>query len=353
TVLRYGVNADSSFAYSRGMVWPLLRTLPNDTHASLMRRLNLNVLDLICADRMSVVKERVDEITLDGKMTVQSTVTFANNKQLSLQRILFPSVDQPALCEQYTLTNTGNKPVSVEVPATESVATTDATKGVYGAYDVISKVNGVTKILQPGEALTFDALFTAVKQGETLAAYDATDELSKRKDLISEYWGNLVLETPDPILNAMFAFAKIRGTESIYQTKGGLMHGPGGESYYAAIWANDQAEYINPFFPFLGNRVGNESALNSYMHFARFMNDDYAKVPSSIIAEGIDVWSGAGDRGDAAMIAYGAARYALARGDRKEAQQLWPLISWCLEYCKRNLNSEGVVASDSDELENR
>jgi hypothetical protein len=28
------------------------------------------------------------------------------------------------------------------------------------------------------------------------------------------------------------------------------MHGPGGESYYAAIWANDQAEYASPFFPF-------------------------------------------------------------------------------------------------------
>lgn len=353
TVLRYGVNADTSFTYSRGMVWPLLRTLPNDTHASLMRRLNLDVLALIQADRMPMTKERVDEISLDGKMTVQSTVTFANNKQLSLQRVLFPSVDQPAFCEQYTLTNTGSRPVAVEVPATESVATTDASKGVYGAYDVISKVNGVTKTLQPGEAVTFDALFTAVKQGETPAAYDGAKELNKRKDLISEYWGNLVLETPDPILNAMFAFAKIRGTESIYQTKGGLMHGPGGESYYAAIWANDQAEYINPFFPFLGNRVGNESALNSYMHFARFMNDDYTKVPSSIIAEGIDVWGGAGDRGDAAMIAYGAARYALARGDKKEAEQLWPLISWCLEYCKRNLNGEGVVASDSDELENR
>ena len=32
------------------------------------------------------------------------------------------------------------------------------------------------------------------------------------------------------------------------------MHGPGGESYYAAIWANDQAEYINPFFPYLDMR---------------------------------------------------------------------------------------------------
>lgn len=29
------------------------------------------------------------------------------------------------------------------------------------------------------------------------------------------------------------------------------MHGPGGESYYAAIWANDQAEYINPYFHLL------------------------------------------------------------------------------------------------------
>ncbi len=35
------------------------------------------------------------------------------------------------------------------------------------------------------------------------------------------------------------------------------------------------------------------------------------------------------------MIAYGAARYALAKADKKEAQELWPLIEWCLEYCKK------------------
>ncbi|MPM84778.1 hypothetical protein SDC9_131854 [bioreactor metagenome] len=131
------------------------------------------------------------------------------------------------------------------------------------------------------------------------------------------------------------------------------MHGPGGESYYAAIWANDQAEYINPFFPFLGYDTGNKSAYNSFRHFARFMNDAYKPIPSSIIAEGIDFWNGAGDRGDAAMIAYGVARYALTRGDRQEALDLWPLLEWCLEYCRRNLNEDGVVASDSDELENR
>lgn len=123
------------------------------------------------------------------------------------------------------------------------------------------------------------------------------------------------------------------------------MHSPGGESYYAAVWANDQAEYANPFFPFLGYDIGNASALNSFRLFARFMNSDYKPIPSSIIAEGKDTWNGAGDRGDAAMIAYGAARYALAKADKKEAQELWPLIEWCLEYCKRKINASGIVTS--------
>lgn len=45
----------------------------------------------------------------------------------------------------------------------------------------------------------------------------------------------------------------------------------------------------------------------------------------------------------ASMIAYGAARYALVRGDRAKAETLWPLIEWCLEYCRRKLN---VVITD-------
>ena len=69
--------------------------------------------------------------------------------------------------------------------------------------------------------------------------------------------------------------------------------------------------------------------------------------------EGEGFWNGAGDRGDQAMIAYGAGRFALARGERKTAEELWPLIEWCLEYSRRKIDKNGVVASDSDELENR
>ena len=354
TVLRYGVNADGSFELNKSMVWPMLRTIPNNTHASLMRRFAWNATDMVSVNGQSLSGEKVNKITLDGKMTVESTIGMPRNAEAELTRIIFPAVAKPAVYEKYILRNTGSSPLTVEVPESRAVVNTDPEKGVDGSYKLVSEIIGAaTKQLQPKEELVFYAAITGYKNGEAELKPDVEKELQERKELIAGFWDNLILETPDPVVNTMFAFAKIRGAESIYDTKGGLMHGPGGESYYAAIWANDQAEYINPFFPYLGYGAGNGSALNSFKHFARFMNPEYEKIPSSIIAEGIDVWGGAGDRGDAAMVAYGASRYALARGDKAEAEELWPLIEWCLEYCHRNLNDKGVVASDSDELEGR
>lgn len=354
TVLRYGVNADGSFELNKSMVWPMLRTIPNNTHASLMRRFAWNATDMVSVNGQSLSGEKVNKITLDGKMTVESTIGLSRNAKVELTRIIFPAVAKPAVYEKYILRNTSSSPLTVEVPESRAVISTDPEKGVDGSYKLVSEIIGAaTKQLHPKEELVFYAAITGYKNGEAELKPDVEKELQERKELIAGFWDNLILETPDPVVNTMFAFAKIRGAESIYDTKGGLMHGPGGESYYAAIWANDQAEYINPFFPYLGYEAGNGSALNSFKHFARFMNPEYEKIPSSIIAEGIDVWGGAGDRGDAAMVAYGASRYALARGDKAEAEELWPLIEWCLEYCHRNLNDKGVVASDSDELEGR
>lgn len=99
----------------------------------------------------------------------------------------------------------------------------------------------------------------------------------------------------------------------------------GGGAYYAALRANDQAGYANPFFAHLGDATAAESAVNSFRHFARYMNPEYKPIPSSIISEGEGFRHGAKDRGDTAMIAYGAARFALAYGKRETAEELWPL----------------------------
>lgn len=352
TVVRYGVDDEGNFLLNRGMVWPMLRTIPNDTHASLMRKLGWNPLENVLINNTQI-KEQVHRISLDGTMEVESDLS-TRQGVVGLTRILFPSTTQPMFCEKYVLKNKGNKAVTVEINQVKNVMTTAAEKGVNGSYQIIQALNGAAYTsLQPGQSVSFYAYTAGYEQGEPEVTPDIESELSKRQAFIQELWGKLVLNTPDPVINTMFAFAKIRGAESIYDTACGLLHGPGGESYYAAIWANDQAEYINPFFPFLGYDKGNQSALNAYLQFARFMNDAYKPLPSSIIAEGTDVWGGAGDRGDAAMIAYGASRYALERGSKEEAEQLWPLIEWCLEYCHRKVNADGVVASDSDELEGR
>lgn len=364
-VLRYGVESDGSFTLERSLIWPMLRTVPNNTHASLMRRFAVDYPSLLIVNGRTLQQEEVRTIRLDGRLIVTSEYSIGKHingalekqstaKDVEVTRVFFPSTVSPMLCERYSIKNIGRKAITLNIPEERSVYHTDAAKGTDGSYTLVSAVqNSGSATLAPGEEYTFYASVQGYKEGQSEIVPDIIKEEKNRMDFVKRMWSGLRFECPDDIINTMFAFAKVRACESIYRTKGGLMHGPGGESYYAAIWANDQAEYINPFFPFIGYGTGRESALNSYLHFARFMNDGYKPIPSSIIAEGTDIWDGAGDRGDAAMIAYGASRYLLARADIDEARQLWPLIKWCLEYCRRHINADGVVASDSDELEGR
>ena len=349
-VLRYGIAADGSFHATRSLVWPMLRTIPNNTHASLTRRFGQDGFDRITVNYKPVGTDNVSAITLNGALIVKSKA----GNSIELTRQYFPSVDQPVYNEWYTIKNTSAGNLVVEIPESHEIYTTDPAKGTEGSYAIHADLMRAGHFnLRTNDSVSFSIIYSGVKAQEPVPAVTIEAEKNKRMAFIQEVWHNLILETPDTVLNKEFAFAKIRASESIYETRNGPMHGPGGESYYAAIWANDQAEYIGPFFPYLGYDYGNKASLNAYLQFAKFMNDAYKPIPSSVIAEGTDIWAGAGDRGDAAMIAYGASRYALASGDIGQAKQLWPLIKWCLEYCRRKLNEAGVVSSDADELEGR
>jgi hypothetical protein len=350
-VLRWAINADGVLDLDRSLVFPMLRTIPNDTHASLMHRLNTDITSMVSVEEKSLYNEATKFVEIDGMFRVVSIF----DEAVEVERIIFPSMDKPFMCERYVLKNLQDDEVTVYIPEFKQNITTLPECGVDGSYLISASIQGAgTYKLKSGESLTFDAVFQACRLTEAPQVADVDAEYAARRAFVeNDIDSALILATPDQVVNTMFRYAKIRASESIFKTSGGYMHAPGGESYYAAIWANDQAEYVNPFFPYLGYAVGNESAMNSFRHFARFMNDEWKPIPSSIIAEGKDIWNGAGDRGDAAMIAYGVSRYALAMGDRTVAKELWPLIEWCLEYCDRKLNDGGVVTSDTDELENR
>lgn len=366
-VTRWNIDGNRNFSQERSLVFPMLRTIPNNTHASLMQRIQTDIVSLLGVNGLTPVQLGTQKVTINGALQVVSlygiggTNTGAARKRapspaVEITYTGFPSTTLPMMCETYVVKNITNRSLTVSVPEFVQKIKTDPTKGVDGTYIIQAQIYGDgTYKLDPGKSIEFSAAFQAYREKtEQALVPDVKVEYAKRMDYItSSIDGALVLETPEKVIDTEFRFAKIRASESIYRTKGGLMHGPGGESYYAAIWANDQSEYVNPLFPFMGYDVGNESAVNCYRHFARFMNDEYRKIPSSIIAEGFDTWGGAGDRGDAAMNAHGATRYLLTRGSVEEAKELWPFIKWCLEYTRRQLNEAGVPRSDSDELEGR
>ncbi len=365
TVLRWGVDGEGGFDLERSLIFPMLRTIPNDTHGSLIRRVATDIPSMLMVNGRGINREKVVSVALDGKLEVLSqfaidtydvgkSVQDAPKYVIELARTVSPSPSKALLCESYTIKNISSKDITVNIPTLDISYNTDPKYGVEGSYSINQKIqDSGLRYLKAGESTTFYSYIEASKQGQAHDKIDVAAEIAARDNFVDKMWSAMELDTPDDNIDRMFDFAKVRAAESIYKTKGGYMHGPGGERYYAAIWANDQAEYINPMFPFLGYDIGNQSAMNSFAHFARYMNDEYKPIPSSIIAEGIDYWNGAGDRGDAAMIAYGAARYALASGSKEQALELWPLIEWCLEYNRLKLTSDGVVASDSDELEGR
>lgn len=267
-VIHYGKNSDGSFIIRRDIVWPMLRTIPNNTHASLIRSYAIDPVKMIYIDQKLIAHEKVEIIRLDGKVSVNSLP----DGKIRLMRSLFPSTDQPAYYEKYELTNIYSRPLTLEIPEISNTLFTLPEQGVSGSYTLRVHTEGHgTFVIQPGERKIFYLVFSGTPAGQEYRTVNPARELHKRDSLMALFGQNLILETPDSVLNTMFAFAKIRAAESIFETAGGPMHGPGGLRYYAAIWANDQAEYINPFFPFLGYDYGNASAMNAFRHFARFM----------------------------------------------------------------------------------
>lgn len=361
--MQYGVGENAKPNFSRTLVFPTFRMLPVRTIAHMTYNVEDNDLPrILINDKLfkggvynaavaTDMPERVIRITQKGIMDVYSEI---GKDGLQLRRTYFPSVDKSIAIEKMVFTNHSKQPLKIEMEYLRREVRPAAERSTPDQHKfIISTIGEGLKTLQPGDSVAFAITYQAVREGEQSITVNVNAEEQARKKRVNQILSKLILETPDATLNTMFAFAKIRGTESIYKTKGGYMHGPGGLRYYAAIWANDQAEYINPFFAFLGDTVGNKSAMNAYQIFAKYMNPQYKPIPSSIIAEGDATWQGAGDRGDMAMIAYGAGRYALAYGNLDSAKALWPLIEWCLEYCHQKLNNEGVVWSNKDELEGR
>ena len=279
------------------------------------------------------------------------TITHGPLDGIIVQRHLFPCENEPALLERWSIINFSNAPVGLECVTEEDTSTVACYDGE--ALVSLKIIEGTSLLVRPGEFGNITLAFVAHKKNANPKVINVPDEAALRERRWKALSEKLVLTTPDPVLNRAFEFAKWRAAESLFHTKMGLVHSPGGGRYYGGVWANDQAEYANPLFGYLGDVLCHEASVNCYEKFATELSSRFRPLPSSFEVEGDVIWRSCGDRGDAAMIASGASRYALARGEKAMAEKLWPLIVWCLEFCRRKTDERGIVLSDTDELEGR
>ena len=346
-IVTYGVDEKGVLRLARELYYPQMRVRPRDTYGTLHAYHSEDERQVFAVDG-SVVEECPEKFRFDG---VLCSVSTDSTRTLCITRWMFPCVNTSAYMEHTVVENISGHTCEVSV---EAVCRTGYVRGAAGVYQIKTAGTPVRVVLAPGESFQNDLCFSAGLHTEALPVPDGAAELSLRQSMVHKLCdGSLILDCPDRELVQFFRLAKLRAAESIFDTVEGPLHSPGGGPYYAAVWTNDQAEYAGPFFPFMGCERANKASLNAYQLFARFMSPDMNPIPSSIIDEGRDFWAGAGDRGDAAMYLYGCARYLLAMGDVSLAKELFWTIQWAADYCLSRRTENGIIASDSDELEGR
>ena len=343
-VVKYGMT-EEGFVLLHHPVYPTLRTRPNNTHASYQLDIPDSFMPRLVVNGEKAA-ETLTRVEIDGTLILECTAG-----DLAVTHVCYPSTEYRVTYEAVTVKNNGASPV--KLTATTYGGEVDQKMGPMGINITEVFTDFADTVLESGAEYTYYITICGRVANEAPVNICPADEYRARIRNIERLITPMKLDTGNATLDTMFRFAKLRAGESVFDTMYGLMHSPGGFSYYAATWCNDQVEYAGPYFAYTGDDDLLEASMNAYRMYMPFMSNRYEPIPSSVIAEGVDYWNGAGDRGDAAMYLYGASRFALTTGRTDYAEELLPAIEWCAEYCKRKINEGGVVASDRDELEGR
>ncbi len=347
-ILKYGVDGNGLLFISHHPVFPSIRRRKNDTHGSYQTDIPKNLMPHLLINNKEPEQKPVKFI-IDGTLKA----VCETGKGINIEHQCYPDESAKICYEKITVINNTDKDTELDIKA-EKITEAHRETGCMGIciMEIYCSETG-SHIIRAGEKFDFYISIAGRLANEKKYNPNPKEALTGRYKKIERLTSTLCIDSGNAVLDTLFTFANIRSGESVFTTKAGNLHSPGGQSYYAAVWCNDEVEYAGPHFAYRGDEALIKASSNAYNLYKPFMSDEYLPIPSSIIAEGIDFWNGAGDRGDAAMYLYGASRFALTCGRREISENLWEAIKWCAEYCRRMINENGVVISDSDELENR
>lgn len=324
-IVKYGVDNNNNVSISRRLIFPMFRIQPDVTTSSYQFEDNSKPINF--------GNEKFVKVEINGLLSI-----FTETDDFKIVHRFYPSTTHPIAYERIEIT----KKTQRRLPPIKRNVRINSTLGcegwIYTDRLAYQKENVIT--------FAYNTRFCNEK------IIKEKDSYEKRQIKVEELLQECDLTTGSEIIDTMFAFAKIRAGEAIFNTRNGKIHCPCGGNYYAAIWANDQCEYSTPWFAFTNDKNEIEAAKNSMEWFERYMNDCGKPLVSSIISEGTDYWNQAKDRGDSEMYLYGNTRFYLTRGERPDKRHL-NMLQWAATYIESQILESGIVYSDTDELENR
>lgn len=283
-------------------------------------------------------------VAFDGMLTL----TYPVCEGMAVTRTIYPSMTRALVLDEWQLRNTTDKQVAVTVASERMV------KPVHDPIACVWICQGLESTpVKPGGVVSFAASLQAGLASEPDPVFDVAAERAARRSLTEAAWrGPGRLETPDPALDAAFALQKFHVLECPIETVKGVITHNGSLIYSPGIWANDPVEYSSPLFPFFGDAGLNSAGMNMY----RVWQDHCIKngiIPFPGSFEGPGLKLAQRERGDDAMVLYGLSKFLLFHGDRAAAEELWPLIEFSAASVLRHTTADGIVASQTDEMEDR
>jgi hypothetical protein len=285
-------------------------------------------------------------VTFNGILAVEYPVS----EGMAATRLVYPSMRNPVVVEQWQLKNVTNKTLTVKVTALDRM--TNATQRTQLTW---STQGAETTALKPAAVAMFsNCLRAQLKDApDDNAPVDVVHEQVGRFRLIqAAFFGPGRLVTPEPLLNVAFALQKLHVLETPIETCKGVITHNGSLTYSPGIWANDPVEYSSPLFPFFGDPGLNEASMNMYRIWQDFCKSNgIVPFPGSFESPALKLCQR--ERGDDAMVLYGLTKFLLFQGDRAAAEELWPLIEFAAASVLGHTTTNGIIASKTDEMEGR
>ncbi len=276
------------------------------------------------------------------------TVVYPEREGIVATRTVYPSMRKPVVVEKWKLRNVSDKPLKVDNAMRGKV--TSATKNTILVW--MPQVFA-SAVVEPGGTVSFTCSLRAQLREGTDTTVDVAGEHAARQALIEAAWrGPGRLETPEPLLDMAFALQKLHVLETPIETCKGLITHNGSLTYSPGIWANDPVEYSSPLFPFFGDPELNRASMGMYrIWLDHCRTNGIVPFPGSF--EGPALKLTQRERGDDAMVLYGLSKFLLFQGDRAAAEEMWPLIEFAAASVLSHTTTNGIVASQTDEMEDR